>query len=199
VARPREFDYQDVLREAGDAFWAKGYQATSIQDIAAATGVKPGSLYKAFGDKRSLFLKCVEHYMKALSYKTMLLEDFETPIRQSLRKLFDAIIDSCAEESRMSGCMVTNTAFELASIAPDIADELKRHLGQMERVVRYRIMWAQETGEIGQAHDADSLTAYYITIIQGLLVSSRVSKDRAAMERACRLALGLLDGEPQRQ
>jgi TetR/AcrR family transcriptional repressor of nem operon len=195
VARPREFEYEQVLREAGDQFWAKGYQATSIQHIAAATGVKPGSLYKAFGDKKSLFLKCVEHYMKTLSYKTMLLEDFETPIRQSFRRLFDAIIDSCVEESRISGCMVTNTAFELAGVAPDIAEQLKRHLGQMERVVRYRLMWAQEAGEIGDAYDTDSLTAYYITIIQGLLVSSRVSKDRAAMERACRLALGLLDGD----
>lgn len=189
MARPREFDETEVLREAGQQFWSKGYQATSIQDVAAATGVKPGSLYKAFGDKKALFLKCAEHYMKTASYKQMLIDDFETPLRSSLARLFDTIIDSAEEKDRLSGCMVTNTALELSVVAPDIAAELTQSLGQMERALRYRIMWAQEAGEIDRAHDADQLTAYYLTVIQGLLMSSRVTKDRAAMQRAADLAL----------
>ena len=189
MARPREFDETEVLREAGQQFWSKGYQATSIQDVAAATGVKPGSLYKAFGDKKALFLKCAEHYMKTASYKQMLIDDFETPLRSSLARLFDTIIDSAEEKDRLSGCMVTNAALELSVVAPDIAAELTQSLGQMERALRYRIMWAQEAGEIDRANDADQLTAYYLTVIQGLLMSSRVTKDRAAMQRAADLAL----------
>ncbi len=192
MARPREFDEVEVLREAGQQFWSKGYQATSIQDVATATGVKPGSLYKAFGDKKALFLKCAEHYMKTASYKQMLIDDFETPLRSSLVKLFDTIIDSSDEKDRPSGCMVTNAALELSVVAPDIAAELTQSLGQMERALRYRIMWAQEAGEIGREYDADQLTAYYLTVIQGLLMSSRVTKDRAAMQRAADLALAQL-------
>lgn len=192
MARPREFDETEVLREAGQQFWSKGYQATSIQDVATATGVKPGSLYKAFGDKKAFFLKCAEHYMKTASYKQMLIDDFETPLRSSLAKLFDTIIDSADDKGRLSGCMVTNTALELSVVAPDIAAELTQSLGQMERALRYRIMWAQEAGEIGREHDADQLTAYYLTVIQGLLMSSRVTKDRPAMQHAADLALAQL-------
>ena len=87
MARPREFDIDEALHEAGERFWAKGYQATSIQDIAAATGVKPGSLYKTFGDKKSLFLKCVDHYMSGLSYKQLLEENYQKPLRECFESL----------------------------------------------------------------------------------------------------------------
>ncbi len=193
MARPRAFEYDDVLDKAAAAFWARGYQATSISDLADATGLKPGSIYKAFGDKQSLFLNCVERYMKTVSYKAMLLRDFETPLRDSLRKLFDAIIDSGEDGHRISGCLVTNTAFELSTVEPEIGEALQRHLAQTEKVLRYRVMWAQESGEISKTRDAAALTTYLLTVIQGLLVSSRVNGDKQGMREAGALALGLLD------
>ena len=193
MARPREFDPETALRDAGAQFWAKGYQATSIQDIAVATGVKPGSLYKAFGDKRALFLKCAEHYMKSLSYTHVLLDDFEAPLREAFRRLFEAIADSAGEGGRTSGCLVTNTAFELAAVDPDTAQILTGYLAQTERIVRYRLMYAQGKGEIAADRDVEALAAYLMTVIRGLLLTSRISRDSAAMRRAAEVALDALD------
>ena len=67
MARLREFDYDRTLINAAKQFWANGFQVTSIIDIASVTGVKPASLYKAFGDKRGIFLKCVKYYMEHTS------------------------------------------------------------------------------------------------------------------------------------
>ena len=195
MARPREFNQEELLAKAGAKFWHTGYQATSIQTIAKATGVNPGSLYKAFGDKKALFLACVEQYMETLSYKTLIQDDSTGSLRDSMRKLFDCIIASSTDEDRISGCLVTNAAFELSTVSPDIAEELKLCLAGLERVLWNRIAAAQERGEIGKRHSADTLTSYYLTVVQGLLISSRISKDQAAMELAADAALSLLDHE----
>ena len=120
MARLREFDYDKTLVSAGKQFWANGYQATSIKDIASVTGVKPGSLYKAFGDKKGLFLKCVKHYMEHTSYYAILIENPDAPFKASLRKIFNLMVDSCDESVRNSGCLVTNSAYEMASVDEEI-------------------------------------------------------------------------------
>ncbi|HRV92857.1 MAG TPA: helix-turn-helix domain-containing protein, partial [Anaerolineae bacterium] len=60
MARPREFDENEVLDKAMDLFWQKGYEATSIQELLTAMGISRGSLYDAFGDKHALFLAVLE-------------------------------------------------------------------------------------------------------------------------------------------
>ncbi|MDQ1500994.1 MAG: TetR/AcrR family transcriptional regulator, transcriptional repressor for nem operon, partial [Actinomycetota bacterium] len=62
MARPRGFDERQVLQAARDEFWSCGYAATSIDDVAAATGLGKGSLYGAFGDKHALFLRVFDDY-----------------------------------------------------------------------------------------------------------------------------------------
>ena len=193
MARLREFDYDETLTNAGKQFWANGYQATSIKDIASVTGVKPGSLYKAFGDKKGLFLKCVTHYMKHDSYYAILIENPETPLKEILRKIFNLMVDSCDESVRNSGCLVTNSAYEMASVDEEIFGEMNKHLRQMKQAVLSRILAAQASGEIDNKKDADSLAAYFITLIQGLLVSSRVTKDQMEMRKAIQIGLKMLD------
>ncbi len=55
MARPREFDRDQVVDRAVDVFWRKGFEATSIRDLVEATGLNRGSLYNTFGDKAGLF------------------------------------------------------------------------------------------------------------------------------------------------
>ncbi len=200
MARPREFDVETALRAAGERFWASGYQATSIQDIATATGVKPGSLYKAFGDKRSLFLRCVDQYMESRSYKELFITVFDQPLPDCLEALFEAMIEASGaddqrpdENGRLGGCLVTNTAFELAGSDPELATTLKGRLGEMKTLVQFRLVWAQEAGELEPGRDLMALTAYLMTIAQGLLVSARLGEDKAAMRLAAREALKSLE------
>ncbi|GJM04538.1 MAG: TetR family transcriptional regulator [marine bacterium B5-7] len=193
MARLREFDYDETLINAGRQFWASGYQATSILDIASVTGVKPGSLYKAFGDKKGLFLKCVKHYMEHTSYYAILVENPEASFKKSLRKILNLMVDSCDDTVRKGGCLVTNAAFEMASVDEEILGEMNKHLSQMKQAVLSHILSAQASGEIDKKKDADALAAYFITLIQGLLVSSRVTKDKTEMRDAINTGLSLLD------
>jgi len=63
MARPREFDETAVLEAAVQCFWARGYEATSVRDLAESMGITSASLYNAFGDKRSLYRRALDHYI----------------------------------------------------------------------------------------------------------------------------------------
>ncbi|MBA2246846.1 MAG: TetR/AcrR family transcriptional regulator [Chloroflexia bacterium] len=60
MGRTRSFNQADVVAIAANTFLCTGYEATSIDDLVDATGVHRGSLYKAFGSKRGLFLLALE-------------------------------------------------------------------------------------------------------------------------------------------
>ena len=65
MARPRQFDPDEVLDRSMREFWERGYRETSVDDLVNATGVRPGSLYDAFpGGKRRLFLDALDRYSK---------------------------------------------------------------------------------------------------------------------------------------
>src|SRR5258708_39179136 len=64
MARPREFDEQSVLEAAVQCFWTRGYEATSVRDLAGHMEMTGASLYNAFGDKRALFRRALEHYVE---------------------------------------------------------------------------------------------------------------------------------------
>ena len=63
MPRPRTFDESDVIAAARDEFWSRGYGATSVEDLTAATGLGKGSLYGAFGDKHALFIRALDDYI----------------------------------------------------------------------------------------------------------------------------------------
>ena len=64
MARPREFDEGAVLDAAALCVWAQGYEATSVKDLVARTGITAASLYNAFGDKRAIYQKALDHYVE---------------------------------------------------------------------------------------------------------------------------------------
>ena len=66
MARPIEFDYDNVLENAMQQFWREGYEASSVQKLLDATGINRGTLYNSFGDKDTFFTLCVDRYNKKL-------------------------------------------------------------------------------------------------------------------------------------
>ena len=67
TGRPRDFDESAVLESAMQEFWSRGYEATSYRHLVEATGLGRQSLYQAFGDKRQLFEKSIQHYAESIT------------------------------------------------------------------------------------------------------------------------------------
>ncbi|WEV74433.1 TetR/AcrR family transcriptional regulator [Bifidobacterium sp. ESL0798] len=71
MARPRSFDEQQVLTQCGEVFRRQGYEATSVDDLVAATGLKRGSLYQAFGSKQGVFLTVLQSVLQNMLDDTL--------------------------------------------------------------------------------------------------------------------------------
>src|ERR1700742_3446179 len=109
LGRPREFDEDKVLLAAAHAFWQRGYHATSIDDICAATGLLRGSLYGAYGDKHGIFVASLNHYCQtrvARAEKSL----GGPPSRDLLRSGLAYYFDSASDLSLARACFITNTA-----------------------------------------------------------------------------------------
>lgn len=193
MARPREFDEVEAVRRAGRTFWTLGYQATSIRDLEAATGLVAGSLYKAFGSKRELFLLCLEQYMKEESYLALLLKMFDKPFEEALKRIFDIIIESSSVKSdRPAGCLATNLVAELLNVEPELGDAAAAGLAEMQKALKFRLKWAVENRDIPATQDIDALASYLMVVIQGMLLLSTSTKDVEAMRAARDVALRAL-------
>src|SRR5512142_1839388 len=114
MARPQEYETSEVLRNAMFVFWSKAYEAASLNDILAATGLSKSSLYATFGDKRELFLAAFNAYRaERMQYLDQALNNGR-PARQSIEAFFRQGIAHSQDETRPCGCMTANEAVELA-------------------------------------------------------------------------------------
>ena len=96
MARPRQFDEEQVREALMNVFWDKGYEATSMQDLVAATGLLKGSLYGAFGDKRALYLIALNHYDRTRIQAGVDMLAGQGTGQEKVKQLFDSVIDAVA-------------------------------------------------------------------------------------------------------
>jgi TetR/AcrR family transcriptional repressor of nem operon len=93
MARHREFDASAALDRATEAFWTKGYEATSLDDLCAATGLSRSSLYATFGSKRNLLLLAVDRYAELRTPKLAAALARPVSIRDAIGALLAELID----------------------------------------------------------------------------------------------------------
>ena len=93
MARPREFAVDTVLERAMNVFWAKGYEAASLDDLCAATGLGRSSLYAAFGDKQELLLRTLDRYEKQGIARITAALGRPVPVREAIAGFIDELID----------------------------------------------------------------------------------------------------------
>jgi TetR/AcrR family transcriptional repressor of nem operon len=114
----KQFDVDEVLDKAMQAFWSQGYEATSMQDLLKRMGINRGSLYSTYRDKHELFLAALRRYAETIHFKR--LEDLESRYgpREAIRRLLLAFTPQASEKRGNRGCFLTNTALELAAHDP---------------------------------------------------------------------------------
>src|ERR1700754_2767994 len=106
MAGRRQFDEKATLDRALEVFWAKGYGATSMQDIATASGVLRGSLYNTYQDKETLFLHVFEDYAKQLLAEAAHLLSHPS-IERAFLDFFDSAFPSIPTGVPPRGCFTT--------------------------------------------------------------------------------------------
>jgi len=196
MARPRAFDREAVLDRAMTAFWSKGYEATSIEDLVDRMGIQRGSLYGAFGDKRALFLAALERYQQVVARE--LIETLEAPGSglDAIRRFFRLRVASALDRRRPPGCLMTNSAVELSRRDRGAAARVGGSLVKMEAAFRRALERARAAGEVSEGRDLRALARFLTSSAQGLSVMSKTFPERALLEDIVSVVLAGL--EPDR-
>ena len=156
------------------AFWAKGYEATSLADLMAVTGLHKGSLYQAFGDKHALFVQALKRYLEDMRrQKNELLRQAPTPL-DGIRNVMHCMIDIAdGDDTCPMGCMAINSLVELAPHDVKVQEIMGDHAAGMRRSLEKTVADAQAAGQIGRDRPAALVTAMLFTFMAGIGTTMR--------------------------
>ena len=198
MARPRKFDEVAVLDAAVRCFWSRGYEATSVRDLIAATGLTGASLYNAFGDKRALYQRALDHYVdEGIGERMSRCEAMEP--RQAICAFFDEVLRRSVEDEERTGCMLVNAALDVAPHDPTFQEDVACVLVRIEDFFRRSVSRGQAEGSVTTSHTAEDLARHLLGVLVGIRVLARVRPDRSLLEGVVGPALALLipDGHHQ--
>ena len=184
---------ETVLDAALDAFWAGGFHGTSLSDLEDATGLKRGSLYKAFPDKKAIFLAAVERYRQ---YSRDLAEKIRaqggTP-REALGYFFSAIASHSSGPDGRKGCFFINSITETSHRDPEIAAEVKAAAKDVERSLAELIQEGQKQGGILSPRPATELSKLLFYQMAAIKIAGENGESSAFIGRLAKNALSVLD------
>ncbi|TDY20586.1 TetR family transcriptional regulator [Paraburkholderia sp. BL6665CI2N2] len=192
MARPRQFDEHEVLEAASAAFWTKGYEATSTRDLVKSTGLTQPSLYNAFGDKRTLYLRALEHYLEhTLRERIRRLERTVSPAL-AVTMFFHEILERTLADPAQRGCMLVNSALETTSEDEAFREIVAMEFAEMRGFFYRRMLAASESGEITTVVSADDAATHLLTTLIGVRVLARVDPQQTLLVGAIAPVLLLL-------
>jgi TetR/AcrR family transcriptional regulator, copper-responsive repressor len=197
--RPRQYDPDSALARAAAAFWKNGYAATSLDDLAAATGMNRPSLYAAFGDKRDLYLKTLERYQQqSRAVSAQLLADSAT-LREFLTRFYDGALELYrAGEAEARGCYSISTAPAQAASDPGVRAFLFDSIRGTDVFLADVISQARDRGEIAAGADPSVLAQVATATLHTLAVRSRVGAPRQQLRALAAAAVDLICGTAPR-
>lgn len=188
--RPPAFDRTTALTAATRLFWEHGYEATSIGELTRAMGIKPGSLYAAFGDKKSLFKEVVHTYGRSpvgAFIGTAL--DEEPTARGAFRRILHEAAAVYPDPAHPPGCLTisaaTNVTVQDAEVAAFLRDLRNANLAVFEA----HLKTAQQQGELPGSVDPRALAAYFAAVIQGMSQRARDGATTTELTETAELAL----------
>ncbi|MEU8639803.1 TetR/AcrR family transcriptional regulator [Amycolatopsis sp. NPDC048633] len=191
MARPREFDETAAVESAMHAFWTHGYEATSTQDLCAATGLGRSSVYNTFTSKKALFHRTLTHYSgQGLAGRKAILESPGTATER-IAAMFDALVDDELEHGRR-GCLVVNTLAELGTPDDEIGEALRRDTEKQLALLAECAREGVLDGSLRPGRDPADVAEFLLSTISGLRVMSRRGASGEAMHAVADLALSAI-------
>lgn len=192
MPRTKEFEPEAALHGAMELFWRKGYEATSMRDLLEGMGIGRGSFYDTFGDKHSLFLAALDRFETTrTAWILEALEGPEPPL-ESIRHVFERTVDGLVGFEPRRGCLLANSAVELAPHDPEVADRISRYVRRTEDAFENALVRARSAGEISKERDPRALARFLVNNLHGLRVMARAGADRETLEDTVRIVLGAL-------
>ena len=171
--RPREFDESTALEQAMTVFWRHGYDAVSIDDLQDATGLARQSLYRTFGDKRSLFLRALDFYGEEMIGPVVGALNSDGRAIDNIHQVFK-MWDEGATLPDGPGCMLVNTCSQFLYADEDVTTLVLKHQGRLASAFQGALKRAQDEGDVDPTIHARGMGRTFACVAGGLMGMSRM-------------------------
>lgn len=190
MGRPREFDPSAAVAAATQEFWRRGYGATSVRDLADAMSITGASLYNAFGDKRSLFQLCLSDYLNNYARRRIAeLDSSDDPV-DGIRVFFNNLVEASLSDPR--GCLLVNSAIEVAPADPELGKSIQSCLMEIEDGF-HRAFIRLSLDKAIPARDPRSDAGLMLSAIIALRVLARAGGEEAHIRRIAGSAIAVAE------
>lgn len=191
--RPLSFDREAALHQAMLVFWRQGYESTSVNELTAAMGITPPSLYAAFGDKERLFLEAVDRYSDGPGNAAMLFQR-GTSARGTIAQLLEANAKELSRPNQPRGCMVIAAAVNGSVGSLRVQEALRKRRREVEDGIYEWILRGIESGELQQGVNPRALAKFYYSVLQGMTLQARDGTTRKELLDVAELAMNAWPG-----
>jgi TetR/AcrR family transcriptional repressor of nem operon len=193
MARTKTFDEVEILDRAIALFGEHGYNGISMQELVDGLGINRSSLYDTFGDKEALYVATLKHYRSERTRKMVDLIQQSDDVRATLKNILDFVISDSLDPKSKTGCMMVNTAVELAPHQKKLATLVSENMTAIEEALTQALKRAQADRQISKRHNATALAHVIANAINGFRVAAKYGADRKLYDNVVHVLMSLLD------
>lgn len=189
MGRKLTFCKKEALEDSMHLFWRKGYEATTMRELAAALGVPVASVYHSFGDKKSIFMATLDGYFERYvkpNFEALLARD---NARLALLDMFHALAGQCDDDAMPVRCYLVQTANDLTNTDPELAASIREKLDYIRLQIKALVEKARRNKQLVTRETSENLTHYLFITMLAVKIWSRSGTDAAMTRQYLRLAL----------
>jgi AcrR family transcriptional regulator len=169
IGRPRLLSDEAMAEAMFRVFARKGYDSTAISDLTRETGMKPATLYLAFGNKEGMYLAALGHYRRTwLAEVSEALENDRLPFEEKMRQFLHAAFSAFTCEGKPPGCLLVFAALSFKAEAPPVASVLQNARLAFRRWLEQEADRAQRNHQLPARLSPAEFTHFMIALESGL-------------------------------
>jgi TetR/AcrR family transcriptional repressor of nem operon len=187
---------EKILEAATALFHQGGYNATSLDDILAASGVCRSNFYYHYRSKEDLGMEVLQQQAEAFEARCIrgILEDGSVPARSRLERLYEAVADRQRAEEYRCGCPFGNLAAELGGVHPEFRRRLSEFFARWEESLDRCLQEGVASGEFRPDLDTRPVATALVSQIEGAILLMKAHRHNGPMEAGVQMMLRLLGG-----
>jgi TetR/AcrR family transcriptional repressor of nem operon len=174
---------------------AKGFPATTLDEICTAAGVTKGSFFHYFADKEEIGAAVLDHFvagrMQAVQEATF--HKLSDPLKR-VYGYIDVMIKMSRDSSALPSCLLGNFAQDLSDTHPRLLAQCGRHFDHWAQMMKRDLDQAKAKYAPKVAFDTLSLADHCITVLEGALILAKAREDRKVIEKQMRHLKSYLQG-----
>ena len=191
TGRPREFDEDKAIEAAMNVFWADGYAGTSYSSLVRAMKMNRPSIYLAFGDKESLFLKAVEFYARNQGKMVMSALNSGESYQSCLEQFaLNSVKKAC--NKKHPGCLVVTVLADATGFSTKFKNKLQELVRATDAVIADFIRRGIDAGELKPCSNPDLQARVFITALSGLNLRARAGEPEEDLMNLARETVKIL-------